>query len=76
MVTLTTALHPPEKVNTRHRDTKTHTEREKTGTYTENIVWLPYFRTIDMRFSSFYDLVQFHHDDLLIVNVERRKRDL
>ena len=26
MVTLTTALHPPEKVNTRHRDTKTHRE--------------------------------------------------
>ena len=51
MVTLTTtALHPPEKVNTRHRDTKTHstetttetqTQRhrkgEKTGTYTENL---------------------------------------
>ena len=29
MVTLTTALHPPEKVNTRHRDTERGKEREK-----------------------------------------------
>ena len=50
MVTLTTALHSPEKVNTQHRDTKTqntktttetqtqrHRKGEKTGTYTENL---------------------------------------
>ena len=31
MVTLATALHPPEKVNTRHRDTQTtkETHRER-----------------------------------------------
>jgi hypothetical protein len=29
-----------------------------------------------MSTSSFYVVVQFRHDDLLVVDVERRKRDL
>ena len=37
----------------------------------------PNFRTIYIRSSSFYDVVvQFRHGEQLVVNVERRKRDL
>jgi hypothetical protein len=35
MVTLTTALHSPEKVNTQHRDTKTHNTKTTTETQTQ-----------------------------------------